>query len=207
MAFNVDKMASFCVDAVRSFAERHGDESFYCFAIDANLLCLNSEERAKQTLKNYQENWERKVKELKSIDELSDTVLQDEEWILNFHVNSCGLNRDDKDACLKVINDRRSSRREEGCKYDTPEGIKELRLNTGDWEYQGFAEMNEEHGFDSDLYDEHYDEAMESDDGHSTETEYSKAMSQLISALKNRNAFHPLTLTSDFEGKWIDHKY
>ena len=52
--FNVTQMADAACAAIAAFAKDHGDEHFYAFAVDANLLCLNSEERFAECLARYQ---------------------------------------------------------------------------------------------------------------------------------------------------------
>ncbi len=87
--------------------------------------------------------------------------MRDEEFSLNLAEEYSGLDRSDEKAVLQVINEARSRRRSEGCDYHKDEGIKELRDNTGDWAYQGFADMEDENGFDDALYNDHYYEAGE----------------------------------------------
>ena len=50
MPFDVDQLTAFCRDVIEHFAAEHLDETFHAFAIDASMLCLNSEEIAKETL-------------------------------------------------------------------------------------------------------------------------------------------------------------
>ena len=54
MAFDIKKMAIFAHDAIASFAARHDNETFYGFALDSNLLCLNSVEKFATTIAEYQ---------------------------------------------------------------------------------------------------------------------------------------------------------
>jgi hypothetical protein len=53
--FDVDKMFVDSKRALKEFALKHPDEHFYAFSIDANGLCLNSEEQFEKTLTLYQE--------------------------------------------------------------------------------------------------------------------------------------------------------
>lgn len=55
--FDIDKLTKFAITVIQEFADNHPNENFYGFAIDANLLCFNSEERFKTTLQNYRERW------------------------------------------------------------------------------------------------------------------------------------------------------
>ncbi len=81
--------------------------------------------------------------------------LAKEDFLLGLYERTQGLDRTDLDACRQVINENRARCRADGCEYRTPEGILELRMNTGDWAYQGFADLND--GFDDDAYSRHYD--------------------------------------------------
>ena len=53
--FDVPKMTQVAAAAIADFAKAHPDEHFYGFAVDANLLCLNSEEAFAQRLAEYQQ--------------------------------------------------------------------------------------------------------------------------------------------------------
>ncbi len=48
--FDVERLADFAEAEIQTFAMMHQDETFYAFAIDAQLLCLNSEEQFQKTL-------------------------------------------------------------------------------------------------------------------------------------------------------------
>lgn len=207
MAFDIEKMTSFSIAAIKAFAKEHPEETFYAFAVDASILCLNSEECAAATLKRYQDDWDRTTRELRSTDEMTEEDHQIEKFSVDLAEKYNGLDRNNAMACLAVINKNRALRRDKGCDYRTLDGIRRLRENTGDWEYQGFADLEEEHGFDHDLYSQHYDAAAESDDGHAPETEYAKAMTALIEALTAANAFTCLRTTPDFKATWVDHDY
>jgi hypothetical protein len=149
--FNITKMLNFASVAISEFAVAHQHETFYAFAIDSNMLCLNSIEQFQKTLAKYKHNYP----------------------------NS----------------------------YSTDEDENELRKNTGDWEYQGFFHMLEMHGFDDKLYDVHYEQAGASIDGRAPDTEYAKAMEELIIRLVQSNAFSDLKLTPDFNAVLVDHNY
>jgi hypothetical protein len=153
MSFDVNELTRFAEHAVRDFAKKHSDEDFYAFAIDASLLCLNSEQKFKETLEGYQKH-------------------------------SPGL-------------------------YSTDEDIDSLKQNTGDWEYQGFSDFSECRGFDSELYDEHYNLGLDLEEGDPEldRTEYALAMNELIRRLKNSNAFDVLRRTSNFVISRVEHNY
>jgi len=207
MSFDVQKMVSFCAASINAFAKHHSEETFYAFAIDASLLCLNSEEQAVATLKRYQERWHSKTRELRSLDELSDEQRKDARRSLEGAAEHGGLNLQDASACLAYLNDLRMSMREVTGIYSSPESIRELRENTGDWAYQGFARMREEDGFDDGLYRAHYAAAAKAKGGHAPNTDYARSLAQLVNALVGMKAFSCLKLTADFKAQWVDHDY
>ena len=149
--FDIDQLFTIVQAAIREFAASHPDKTFYAFAIDADMLCLNSEENFAESLVKYQANYP-----------------------------------DD---------------------YDDEDNIQELKHNTGDWHYQGFFDLEDEHGFDADAYSDHYGEAGDSDDGTAPHTPYAKAMSALIAKLQGSDVFEPLKRTDDFRISWVDHSY
>lgn len=66
MSFDVDKLIEYCEAALEAFAKDHQDETFYAFAIDADMLCLNSLEQFEITLKEYQDRWDRRTRPIGS---------------------------------------------------------------------------------------------------------------------------------------------
>lgn len=200
-------MKNFCVQSIKDFAKEHPEETFYAFAIDASLLCLNSLEQHEKSVKEYQAKWLRQTRPINSMDEMSQADQENEEFSLKLAAKYCGLDRNDEAGCLKHINESRKEKREKGSEYFTEEGILSLKENTGDWPYQGFTDLSEEHGFDTDLYQDHYDEAMESEDGHAPNTPYAEAMNELVMKLKESDAFATLGTTDDFKIMWVDHDY
>jgi hypothetical protein len=207
MAFDIERLAAFSISAIRSFAESHRDETFYAFAIDADMLCLNSDECASATLRKYRERWKMSTREIQSWSSLTEADMKQERFALDLAAKHSGLDLRDHEASLLVINRSRARRRDEGCLYDTEVGIRALRENTGDWEYQGFAHLRPEHGFDRALYDDHYEAAGDSEDGHAPETEYATAMSRLVAALEVADAFSCLKRSPEFKATWVDHDY
>lgn len=149
--FNVPELTKAAVAAIEAFAGEHSGETFYAFAVDADMLCFNSIEQFEKTLALYQQDYP------------------------DF--------------------------------YASARDIRGLRENTGDWAYQGFFQMDESHGFDGVLYDEHYDEASAANDGRAANTPYASAMDELVASLKQSHAFKSLNLTSDFTVAWVDHNY
>jgi hypothetical protein len=145
--FNIVKLADYAQIEIEKFAVLHKEETFYAFSIDADMLCLNSEEKFHEILQSYQQKYPNE--------------------------------------------------------YNSAELIERLKYNTGDWKYQGFAEMTEENGFDSDAYDEHY--GM-SDEEQKT-SEYGLAMNELIKVLLERKAFDSLKKTDNFIANRVEHDY
>lgn len=207
MAFNVEKLFKFCHSAIARFSREHTTETFYAFAIDANMLCLNSLEQFSETLKQYQDRWDFETRAIESIADLTEEDWRNERFGLSIAEKYCGLDRNNQEAVLAEVNQRRSQRRADGCEVRTPEGIQSLRENTGDWAYQGFADLEKKNGFDDDLYSDHYDEAGGADDGHAPNTAYAIAMTELVDRLRRSDAFNLLRLSNDFEVSWVDHDY
>ena len=156
MPYDVEKLVNYCEAAINAFARKHDNETFYAFAVDADMLCLNSLEQFAVTLKDYQDRWDRRTRAIDSPNDMTEEDWHEEKFLLGLEERHCGLDRSDKHACVAAINKSRERRRQEGCEYRTPAGILELQMNTGDWAYQGFADLREEHGFDSGLYSDHY---------------------------------------------------
>jgi hypothetical protein len=207
MAFDFSKMLKFSQESISSFASKHPHETFYAFAIDGDMLCFNSEESASATLKSYRDKWEQQHRELSSLDDLNVEEKKQAEWLLRALGKHAGIDLNDQAACLAFVNKHRTRSRENGCKYHTPEGIANLRENTGDWEHQGFATLTSKTGFDNDLYQDHYDAAADSDDGHAPDTDYAKAMTALVEGLVAMDVFVSLKRAPDFKASWVDHDY
>jgi hypothetical protein len=207
MAYNTDKLFASSKAAIVSFAERHREETFYGFAIDASMLCLNSIEQFQITLTEYRNRWLRRTRELGSIAEMT---AEDHEWD-DFLLEICeineGLDRSDDAACLKLLNESRARQREEGCPYDSKDHVLDLRKNTGDWAYQGFAELVRKDGFDERLYQKHYRIAMDSADGRAPHSKYARAMTELVERLVSEKTFSVLRCSEDFIATWADHDY
>lgn len=55
--FDVNRITEFVIKEIEAFARKNASETFYGFAIDGNLLCLNSEEEFEKTLQNYQKRY------------------------------------------------------------------------------------------------------------------------------------------------------
>ena len=144
--FDTEKLTEFAIQKISEFAKEHPDEIFYGFSIDANLLCLNSEQEFQKSLKSYRERFGG---------------------------------------------------------YNTDELIADLKHNTGDWKYQGFAKFEDENGFDYNEYLEHY---HEEDDSQLT-SDYAKSMNIIIKKLKDSGVFDVLNKTEDFYVNRVEHDY
>lgn len=207
MAFNVDKLFKFCFEEIKLLAKAHQDETFYGFAIDASLLCLNSVEEFEKNLKKYQK---REARLMRYIEKWSDITQEDLIWNGGyFQLGAKNLeefrNLDEKikEDYLLDINVKNKRRKEKGNYYQIESNILDLRENTGDWAYQGFAEMTGKHGFDKEAYNRHY--GM-SDERQKTSA-YGKAMDELLQKLKESNLFKDLKKTDDFYTIRVEHNY
>jgi hypothetical protein len=144
--FDTIKLIDSIKKEISTFSKEHQNETFYGFAIDANLLCLNSVEKFNETLRNYREKWGG---------------------------------------------------------YNTKEEIEDLKGNTGDWAYQGFAELSDNDGFDMNSYLEHY----HADDEDQANSNYTKAIDNIIDNLKQSDIFNSLNVTADFYICRVEHNY
>ncbi len=88
-------------------------------------------------------------------------------------------------------------------RYLLPEDVEDLRLNTGDWDYQGFVCLMDSGGFDYELYQSHYD----SHELEQKASDYAKAMDQLLAALVEERAFDGLKRSPDFFANRVEHNY
>ena len=84
--------------------------------------------------------------------------------------------------------------------YDKPDEIEDLKYNTGDWEYQGFANLNEAPGYNRKLYNKFYNLGFY---GGSEEelkkTKYYIAMNEIIKNLRKNQVFNGIPITEDFK--------
>ncbi|MFM8474184.1 MAG: hypothetical protein ACKOEO_00100 [Planctomycetaceae bacterium] len=173
---NFERLFEFCLRAIQAFAHDHQHETFYAFSIDAALLCLNSEEAFAKTLSYYQAKWEREHREVTHWNDLTAYDHDDLEGLARYSK----LDLSDQKASLSVLNEWRSQAREKGNPYLNPEEIRELRFNTGDWAYQGFATMSKDVGFDERLYwEDHY----YLDEKRQKTSRYARTMDKLLAKL------------------------
>lgn len=201
--FDLNRLIDASISAITEFAKKHSQETFYAFALDANMLCLNSLECSEKSLAEYRDKWYQRTRQLSSFEEMTDDDHINDDFYLTSLVEYEIEDLNDKDACLKALNKNRSEERAKGCPYELDAEILDLKMNTGDWYYQGFFDLEEEDGFCDDLYDEHYDANMDSP----TVTEYSKTMLELIKKIEKSGVLQKLNLTKDFTTFLAEHNY
>ena len=206
MAFNIEKLVRFCIEEIEKFSVNHQTETFYGFAIDASLLCLNSVEGTDRTLKEYQDRETRLMQQIKDWKDVTEEVLL---WDggYRFGVRKLedfrNLEPEKRQEFLLNANSNREIRKEKGNSYHNEINIKHLRENTGDWKYMGFAEMTAKQGFDSKAYYRHYDMS----DKRQLNSAYGKAMDEILIRIKESNGFKCLKTTNDFYVIRVEHNY
>jgi hypothetical protein len=201
---------------VREFAREHADETFYAFAIDAGMLCLNSEERFQETLESLKKNiGETRPTDLKPDDLTGEQHKTAERLITEGRFTYYVDTEDDylekkletkEDFCeyLNQDNEKHNSKIERRLeRYQDPDKLKELKRNTGDWAYQGFAELSAE------LSDAHDDPHYDLGDVEQETSDYAVAVKSLIGLLRRHQdqVFCDLKRTSDFELFAAGHEY
>jgi hypothetical protein len=87
--------------------------------------------------------------------------------------------------------------------HNTLKEINELKMNTGDWEYQDFYSLTEEDGFNDDSYDSHYYK----NSFFQKFSSYSIMMRLLLWKIKLSGAFDQLNKTKDFKIIRPEHNY
>jgi hypothetical protein len=93
-------------------------------------------------------------------------------------------------------------------RYESADVIDELRMSTGDWKYQGFADFYREVGFDDAAYQEHYNLGMVTDNNAALkETEYGRAIDAVLDRLNAMQSFDCLRRTPDFIVTRVEHEY
>lgn len=205
MSFDIEKMFKYSVSKIKEFLGDHQDETFYAFAIDANLLCFNSLERFTNILNKYQLEWDSRTRHIDSWSDMTEDDHKYSSHLLKLAEKYDNLDINDKVSCLRVINESRQRYRMKDPinPYRTEEKIADLKENTGDWAYQGFAELDDANGFDYDAYSIHYD----LDDNAQKNSEYSLAMNELVRRLNSSGIFDRFTLTEDFYATKVEHNY
>ena len=150
--FDHKRLLEASIEAINQFAANHTTETFYAFAIDAGMLCLNSNEEFEKTLHKYKKEFPEQ--------------------------------------------------------YSNPQKIHELRMNTGDWAYQGFFDLEEDHGFVPTLYSDHYHIGpLSMGPLRQRFTRYSRAMRRLIRGIQKSRVLEKLKRTQDFVVFLAEHEY
>ncbi len=205
--FNIEKLVKFAVAEIEKFAVAHQNETFYGFAIDADLLCLNSVEQFEKSLSQYRTNWEHQSRYL-DLQSLSAAELRSYKEQVDENLEYAAEGESEGWPCTleEVIaeeNAFRQVRRQRGNPYFDPAEIEDLRQNTGDWKYQGFAQMMNTHGFDEKAYDRHYGMS----DARQKTSAYGKAMDQLLEKIAESGVLDQLKRTEDFQIRRVEHTY
>lgn len=203
MSFDLEKMASVCRREIEKFSRDHQDETFYAFAIDANMLCMNSVEAFEATLGRYRSDWAGRSRTFETWEDLSQRDLDISEHLLGLHEKYSGLDRSNKLACLNVINESRLELAGKGNPYLDEETVRDLRGNTGDWAYQGFWTLSDEQGFNFDAYQLHYDLGAD----EQASSVYAAAMEALLETLRDSGVFRAFKKTDDFSIHRVEHDY
>ena len=200
-------MFDYCCAAIEGFARQHRAETFYGFAIDASFLCLNSEEKFLETLVQDRERWIEETSRIESIEQVTEDEHNIQSIIMSVDEEYKKRVSSDPIAYLDQINRSRDAKRAKGFDYDDESEQAELKANTGDWAYQGFADLSDCVGWDERLYQYHFDKAGKSNDGGARLTKYSRAMSRLVRRLRESEVFQELNKTDDFYVTWVEHNY
>lgn len=205
--FDVEKLTAFAVAEITKFAAEHRAETFYGFAIDASLLCLNSVERFEESLAWHRARWEASNKPLDA------TALPEKELLrlqerLAENIEDAALDGPygaplTLEDLIREENEIRSADRKRGNPYLSKRGIEELRDNTGNWRYQGFVQMEAQHGFDDKAYGKHC-EVSGLKQKFST---YGIAMDALLKGIKQSDVLLQLRRTKDFRICRVEHNY
>ncbi len=140
------------------------------------------------------------------IDKLTEFAIQEIKKFSSAHQSETfyGFSIDASLLCLNSIEEFEKSLahyRKRWGGYQAEEEIKDLKENTGDWEYQGFAQFKSYNGFDMNAYNDHY----HMDDDEQLDTDYAKAMDAVVENLKRSDAFDNLKKTDDFYVNRVEH--
>ncbi len=199
--YDIEKMYADIATQVQAFAEKHPGETFYAFAIDAGLLCLNSEEKFAKTLEEYKRNWQERNSKQETIEDLDEFDLED--YRESYGQLPGKLPEGSKIPSFEeyvtyLLNQynkfKAEEEEDEENPYDGEEQSESLRYNTGDWAYQGFGEIN--YVGTRSMYDEHYGMS----DGEQENSEYNQLVKDLLQKIEQnkKELFAPLNLTNDF---------
>lgn len=143
---NIEEKYLKCVDYIDKFALDHQDETFYAFAIDAGLLCMNSEEGAQKILNQYSENWEKKSGTLITLNSISSQEVESARFQYDYLTSKQKTKFENFDHYLddyiSTYNELAKQNIANGNPYKTERKRLAIRFQTGDWAYQGFSKLN-----------------------------------------------------------------
>lgn len=135
-----------CVNFIQEFILLHQKETFYAFAIDAGLLCMNSEEGAQKVLNQYIENWEKNSGTLLTFDSINSLEVESARFQYNSLVKHGRTKIQSFDQYLEnyisAYNESIEMNIKNGNPYKTEKKRQSIRFQTGDWAYQGFNQMS-----------------------------------------------------------------
>ncbi len=204
MSFNLDSLLQKSVESIREFSSQHEDETFYAFAIDENLLCLNSVEEFQKTLYRYREKDQHDRRALKSWVEVDERDIKRFDYMFNRNPT---LDQNNPDEVKKFVfeqhNILRELRKDNPPSHQSPGHIALLRASTGDWSYQGFARFSEEDGFDFKAYYKFDD--LNGDTKAQASSKYGVAMKTLIRMIEETGILGLLKRTPNFYATVVSH--
>ncbi|MBM9577416.1 DUF4303 domain-containing protein [Leptospira sp. 201903070] len=93
--FDIPKLTEFALLEIEKFSKEHPEETFYAFAIDASLLCLNSLEAFEKSLKEYSTKW---PKQYDTEEKISKLKYNPGDWAYQGFVNFRDLNLEDEEG-------------------------------------------------------------------------------------------------------------
>jgi len=204
MSFNLDSLLQKSIESIRDFSSQHANETFYAFAIDENLLCLNSVEEFEKTLHRYREKDQHDRRALKSWVEVDERDIKRFDHMFAYNRTFDQNNVDEvKKFVFEQHNILRELRKDDPPSHQSPGHIALLRASTGDWCYQGFASFREEDGFDFKAYYKFDD--LNGDKKAQARCEYGVAMKTLIRMIEESGILGLLNRTPNFYSTVVSH--
>ncbi len=204
MSFNLNSLLQKSVESIRDFSSQHAHETFYAFAIDENLLCLNSVEEFEKTLYRYREKDQHDRRALKSWVEVDERDIKRFDYMFNRNPTLDQNNLEEvKKFVLEQHNILRELSKDRPPSHQSPGHIALLRANTGDWCYQSFASFSEEDGFDFKAYYKYDD--LNGDKKAQARSKYGVAMKTLIQMIEESGILGLLKRTPNFYSTVVSH--
>ncbi len=208
--YNITKIIADIEEKVRIFAQDHSDETFYAFALDAGMLCLSSEEGFTTHIQKCIDRWyeshsqmmTRADLEERMIEHLKQQFEKTPKEMLKYHGNASTAD-EYIDHYVEEINEDSRDSLEDGCLYEDKEKVTSLRYSTGDWPYQGFADLKTR---DLEISNEtHYN----LNDEEQNCTEYSELIIHILSVIERNkeSVFASLKRSDDFQVLQAKHDY